>query len=90
MEESTCVICGCTDYRACPGGCSWALKFNHGDAGVCSNCVEPFMALQAKALPETRKLFPVVLYLGSRKEANALITEVTQANPNLTCRRLKS
>lgn len=27
-----CSVCGCTDDRACPGGCSWV------DASLCSTC----------------------------------------------------
>lgn len=90
MNIHTCVICGCTDDRACAGGCSWSLKFKHGRAGVCSQCVEKFMALQATALPETRHLYPVVLYLGSEQEANELIAAVCAASPNLKGRRLKA
>ena len=29
-----CIYCGCTDDRACPGGCSWT----HGDEKICSRC----------------------------------------------------
>lgn len=29
----TCHVCGCTDMRACEGGCSWA------NANTCSRCV---------------------------------------------------
>lgn len=41
----TCVVCGCTDDRACEGGCSWAERYDEeitGDAppmGLCSQCV---------------------------------------------------
>jgi len=28
-----CIYCGCTDGRACVGGCGWILP------NVCSNCV---------------------------------------------------
>lgn len=31
--EQTCRICGCTDARACEGGCSWLLR------GICSKCI---------------------------------------------------
>jgi hypothetical protein len=34
MPEARCVICGCTESRACEGGCSWASR---GPA-VCSRC----------------------------------------------------
>jgi len=33
VAERTCRICGCTDTRACEGGCSWLLQ------GVCSKCI---------------------------------------------------
>ena len=34
----TCVWCGCTDRRACAGGCSW-VKFELGtNRGLCSAC----------------------------------------------------
>lgn len=28
----TCTVCGCTDDRACPGGCSWYRP------NLCSRC----------------------------------------------------
>lgn len=87
-KQNTCVMCGCTDRRACAGGCSWIHVFEHGNAGVCSNCAEKFMVVQAKSLPETRDLYPVVLYLNSEAEALALATELQAVNPNLTSRRL--
>jgi hypothetical protein len=31
---ATCGSCGCTDERACPGGCSWFKK------GLCTTCRE--------------------------------------------------
>jgi hypothetical protein len=30
----SCRICGCTDDRACPGGCAWVAE------DLCSACVE--------------------------------------------------
>lgn len=30
-----CVRCGCTDDRACPGGCSWVSL----DPPICSRCL---------------------------------------------------
>lgn len=33
LEEPTCRECGCTDDRACEGGCYWA------GPDICSNCV---------------------------------------------------
>ncbi len=37
--EFTCVYCGCTDSRACAGGCSWIETHEHTPTGVCSNCI---------------------------------------------------
>lgn len=48
MSASTCTNCGCTDLRACPGGCSW-LGVNHEDGtGVCSNCPKHLTAWRAQ------------------------------------------
>lgn len=30
-----CVVCGCDDFNACPGGCVWA----NAQATLCSRCV---------------------------------------------------
>lgn len=35
MSERTCRVCGCTDERACPGGCWWV------EADLCSTCRPP-------------------------------------------------
>lgn len=32
--QEECIFCGCTDDRACEGGCSWVLP------GLCSKCAE--------------------------------------------------
>lgn len=32
--ETKCIRCGCSDERACPGGCSWITK----SPPVCSRC----------------------------------------------------
>jgi len=31
-DEGTCRVCGCTNERACPGGCVWA------EPNLCSRC----------------------------------------------------
>lgn len=36
-SERTCVFCGCTDERACPGGCVWMDK-DPEQPEVCSTC----------------------------------------------------
>lgn len=32
-----CCVCGCTDTRACPGGCFWMNR----ERTLCSRCVVP-------------------------------------------------
>ncbi len=39
QPERTCVHCGCTDSRACAGGCFWTEKHQATPTGVCSRCV---------------------------------------------------
>lgn len=36
MGETTCPVCGCTDSRACEGGCYWIVDDNNRDR--CSRC----------------------------------------------------
>lgn len=36
---SICIGCGCTDERACAGGCSWTRVDQLVHVGVCSNCI---------------------------------------------------
>lgn len=45
--EHTCVYCGCTDSKACAGGCAWGVTFQFGNAGVCTNCLAPHQPLAA-------------------------------------------
>jgi len=35
LASLVCVGCGCSEYRACAGGCSWVSY----DPPVCDNCV---------------------------------------------------
>lgn len=36
---SKCIVCGCTDRRACPEGCGWVSL----DPPVCTSCVRKWM-----------------------------------------------
>lgn len=38
-RDATCVNCGCTDSRACPGGCSWISVCRMQGTGLCSACI---------------------------------------------------
>jgi hypothetical protein len=46
MIGEACLICGCTDEYACPGGCWWVIP------GVCSECVDEFVQVRLPALLE--------------------------------------
>lgn len=51
-RERKCIACGCTDSRACAGGCYWVTK------DLCSNCVSiinPIAADLAKVINFARK-----------------------------------
>ncbi len=37
-RECTCRVCGCTDSRACPGGCYWVEVDRAKGTGICSSC----------------------------------------------------
>jgi hypothetical protein len=39
-SERTCILCGCVESRACPGGCAWQDLGDHGNWGVCTVCVD--------------------------------------------------
>lgn len=38
LTEATCIGCGCTDSRSCPGGCSWVWVKRDEGRGWCSSC----------------------------------------------------
>jgi len=48
---TSCAICGCTDERACEGGCFWVFTFSAG-VGLCSRCVLNRLAEAATELDE--------------------------------------
>lgn len=43
-KPQSCILCGCTQYHACPGGCSWVLP------NLCSRCADEM--LQTVACPD--------------------------------------
>lgn len=47
VKKGTCWQCGCTDGRACPGGCYWLAN---AAKPTCSNCITPRQAQVLKAL----------------------------------------
>ena len=49
MPMGTCRFCGCTDARACPGGCAWV------EPDLCTACVQDALLLLVRSsldLPE--------------------------------------
>jgi len=49
-----CVVCGCTESRACPGGCAWLAYDADTERGVCSACV--------RTQPEARRRLATALH----------------------------
>lgn len=45
-----CIICGCTQNAACPGGCAWETFDAGGVWGVCSACLERRLCIVAETL----------------------------------------
>lgn len=47
-DERKCVVCGCTDTKACEGGCEWDVT----DPPVCSRCTRgrPYVAIKVSAV----------------------------------------
>lgn len=37
-RPATCTSCGCTDARACRGGCWWIQLDRENRTGLCSSC----------------------------------------------------
>ncbi len=48
ISDATCRICGCTEDRACPGGCWWVPDPEMGD--LCSACAGPMDAIEPPEL----------------------------------------
>ncbi len=55
LGERTCVYCGCTDSKACAGGCCWVEKHKATPTGVCSQCTE---AMLTAARARLKRLLP--------------------------------
>lgn len=50
LRHGRCAACGCTDTKACPGGCSWVDRAHH----VCSACA--LLALASVDLSEPTEI----------------------------------
>jgi hypothetical protein len=38
-DEASCVLCGCTEYNACPGACAWVDDAADPDLELCNRCL---------------------------------------------------
>ena len=38
LKKAECEVCGCTEERACLGGCGWSKKYLERNRLVCTNC----------------------------------------------------
>jgi len=41
FDGGVCLVCGCTEDAACPGGCGW----ENDDCNLCSACAEDVLAI---------------------------------------------
>lgn len=57
-RELTCVGCGCTEERACPGGCDWVFTDADRLVGLCTSCLSILKELG----PGARKLVALQMY----------------------------
>jgi ParB family chromosome partitioning protein len=48
-KAGECEICGCTEKKACEGGCAWDPKYRAKKRWVCTSCSKQADALVAKA-----------------------------------------
>jgi len=39
VTPGACIVCGCTEDRACAGGCAWRAGFALAGLAVCTRCV---------------------------------------------------
>lgn len=66
--ELACICCGCTESRACPGGCSWAAVDEDAGVGLCSACaVKPMDQLIAEGVLEMHYGSLVGRYPGEKR-----------------------
>lgn len=77
-DVARCRVCGCTEDRACPGGCHWVFD-RTGQGDLCSSCageaeisdrIERAIAAvaEAKAMPGKFELTCALAVAGNRLE----------------------
>jgi hypothetical protein len=49
-DDARCIHCGCTQARACPGGCWWVCVDAKASLGICSTCSTGDLATDMDAL----------------------------------------
>lgn len=63
----TCIGCGCTDQRACEGGCHWLRVDTIRGVGVCSAC-QPYVAAWDAAHAFGPPHFDLVAHIRRQRE----------------------
>jgi hypothetical protein len=62
-DIAVCAGCGCTDLRACAGGCSWLAVNRDDGTGVCSNCSKSLTAWRHQQVQDRIDALPPDLQL---------------------------
>lgn len=60
-DVAVCACCGCTDLRACQGGCSWLAVNRDDGTGVCSNCPKALTAWRHQQVQSRLDALPTKL-----------------------------
>jgi len=88
-KKRTCIRCGCTDDKACPGGCEWV-----GGIAVCTACLtaeesELFTSLQING-DDALQAVSLAKYnlVESRKQKNELERLILERSEMVKCIKL--
>jgi hypothetical protein len=55
-NKRRCLVCGCIDERACPGGCAWVSS----DPDLCSSCFRVLSGLKRLTLTKLGRILQTV------------------------------
>ncbi len=73
LAEATCLGCGCTDSRACVGGCSWIVVNRELRQGICSSCADQLSPSGSFQLPDGSSFRVVAREPTSRASSSAAV-----------------
>lgn len=82
-RDAVCTHCGCTDSRACPGGCTWYRVDYEARVGLCTSCVDQLLeALASKPVSDVDRKHAI-------DDARGAIAELRELDQHFTLERLE-